>query len=126
MKIKDPYCWKEENYEPFNIPPVTTFRGSYELCPWDVFQQWLIEGYGIKKALDIYPRIYLRKEEYDKFCALMRSWVKKFKPGMTKKGRELLIGIYDLQYATNSFYQNPKWSKSKTIYIKKKKVKAKK
>jgi hypothetical protein len=119
MKIRNPHAFKEENYEPFKLPAITSFRGDKTLCPWDRLQSWLVDGYGVKKATYIYRRMYLREEEFTKFEKLMREWIKKYHPGISKNGLDMMLSIYTMTYSPYTFGQNPKWSKKRHAYLKK-------
>ena len=120
MKIRNPHAWVEEHYELFKLPAITSFRGTASMCPWDRFQSFLIDGYGLKYTQDIYKRMYMREEEYNQFEKLMRQWVKKYQPGITKIGLEMTVSVYTLTYAPYTFGQNPKWSKKRHAYLRKK------
>jgi len=123
MKINDKKYWKEEDFEVFRSFPVSSFRGTKNLGPWDGLQKKLVEEFGLEKAKDIYGRLYLRREEYEKMERYVRKWVDKYHPDMSKKGKEMAIGMYTLQYAPCSFYQNPEWTKKGVFYLKRKGIK---
>lgn len=118
MKLK--VQWKEEDFEELVKLNMNHFRGNKNCGPWDRLQQKLIELYGEDKAKDLYPRLHLRREEYEKLERYVVKWAKKYHPHHTKKGLDMAIGMYCLQFAPCSFYQNPAWTKKGVLYIRRK------
>lgn len=116
MKIQ----WDKDDFQELVKLNMNHFRGNKNCGPWERLQQKFIELYGDEKAIDLFRRLYLRREEYEKLERYVVKWAKKYHPHYTKRSLETAIGMYSLQYAPCSFYQNPAWTKKGVLYIKRK------
>jgi hypothetical protein len=121
--MKSKLYWKEEEFQEIGKFNVNRFRGNKQCGPWDRMQEEFVKLYGLKKAKDIYPRLYLRREEYEKIEKYVVKWAQKYHPHYTKKQLDAAVGMYDLQYSPCSFYENPSWTKKGVFYIKRKESK---
>jgi hypothetical protein len=120
--VKRKIYWNEADFEELAKLNVNHFRGNKDCGPWEKLQNKFIELYD-DKARDIYTRLYLRREEYDKIAKNVIKWAKKYHPHYSKKQLDMAVGLYDLNWSPCCFNENPSWSKKGVFYIKRKETK---
>jgi hypothetical protein len=110
---------REEDYEPIELPALSSIRVLKTMDPINLFWKKIIEDYGKDTAQEIFDRLYVTESYYQKLTVKLKKFLEKTYPNLHPAKIEQDMGWHLLNLGPNHFIDKQAWEKSNTGYLKK-------
>lgn len=117
--LKQKEILNQDDYEPIELPPLSSIRVLKKMDPINLFWKKIIENYGKDSAQEIFNRLYITHSYYEGLRNKLKKYLKNTNPILHPVKLDQQMSWHLLDIGPKHFEDEQPWEEKNTGYLKK-------